>query len=130
MKWYPSPSEKLSGGGLVKKLEKSKNDFKASSSGNVFLPPNVPYVALVAVVSQDGDVLKKAEFFTPVKETIRETRTATIEDGERGVGGKWIAVNNPFSEERVGANSISFWKFHQTSHQFTRLDNSSEEKLT
>ena len=125
--WYASPSEKLGGDGLVKKLERSASEIGASPSGRVFLPPNVPHVAVVSIAGQN---YKKAEFFTPVKEDKRAPSAATIEDGERGVGGKWIAVENPFSGERVGANSISFWKFHQHSHQFTRIDSSSQEKLT
>jgi len=90
------------------------------------LPPNVPHVAVLSIA---GHNFKKAEFFTPVKNDKRAPSAARIEDGEKGVGGKWIAVENPFSGERVGANSISFWKFHQHSHQFTRIDGS-EEKLT
>ena len=111
----------------MKKLERSKSEINAEPSGRVFLSPNERYVAVVSI---PGESYKKVEFFVPVLEIQKAGGKPTIEDGKEGVGGKWLAVENPFSGDRVGANSIIFFKWHQNAHKFTRLDDSSEEKLT
>ena len=111
----------------MKKLERSGKEITAEPSGRVFLPPNERYAAVISI---PGESFKKAEFFVPVVEVKKGGGNPTIEDGKDGVGGKWLAVENPFSGERVGANSIIFFKWHQNAHKFTRIDESSEEKLT